>query len=337
MTSFLWEGAWYARFSIHNYARRAIEALELALVFSADFADVFEVRGMRRLRRGTQRAPVVEPGTVTLAYDGLDNRARYTHLTVTPPPKALLGTRAELAFSLGAGEHQAFEVSVAFSIDGIGEHLAFDAALDQLARSQRDSSAHAARIATSNERFDAWLDRSRSDLDMMTARTRHGRYPYAGVPWFATPFGRDGIITALELLWLDPALARGVLGYLAATQATADEPERDAEPGKIIHEIRHGEMAALGEIPFGKYYGSVDATPLFIMLAAAYWGADRRCAPASSSCGRTCCARSRGSTSTAMSTAMASSSTARRARAAWSRRAGRTRSIRSRTPTARSP
>jgi glycogen debranching enzyme len=91
------------------------------------------------------------------------------------------------------------------------------------------------------------------------------------VPWFNTPFGRDGIITALQCLWLRPDLARGVLGYLAATQAREVIPAQDAEPGKILHETRNGEMAALGEMPFGRYYGSVDATPLFVLLAGVYY------------------------------------------------------------------
>ena len=106
---------------------------------------------------------------------------------------------------------------------------------------------------------------------MMTTELSTGPYPYAGIPWFNTPFGRDGIITALESLWLRPALSRGVLAYLASTQATEAIAEQDAEPGKILHETRSGEMAALGEMPFGRYYGSVDATPLFICLAREYY------------------------------------------------------------------
>jgi glycogen debranching enzyme len=110
---------------------------------------------------------------------------------------------------------------------------------------------------------------------MMTVATPHGPFPYAGVPWFATPFGRDSILTAYEMLWLAPGLARGVLRFLAAHQALADDPDRDAEPGKILHEMRAGEMPGLGEVPFDLYYGSVDATPLFLILAAAYF--ERSC------------------------------------------------------------
>src|SRR4029077_3138369 len=125
-------------------------------------------------------------------------------------------------------------------------------------------------ISTSSEAFNAWLKRSSADLRMLMEGNPEGQYPYAGVPWFNTVFGRDGIITALECLWMAPRVAEGVLKYLAQTQATAEIPEQDAEPGKILHEMRRGEMSATKEVPFGRYYGSVDATPLYVMLAGAY-------------------------------------------------------------------
>src|SRR5690606_22269475 len=126
-------------------------------------------------------------------------------------------------------------------------------------------------------RFNQWLDQSRADVALLTTDLPTGRYPYAGIPWFSTPFGRDAIITAWQMLWLDPGLAEGVLTYLAANQATEVSAFKDSAPGKIMHETRAGEMSALGEVPFRQYYGGGDTTCLFIALAR---GPGRRRPPA---------------------------------------------------------
>lgn len=269
--SFLWDRAWYARLRLRSYAREPL-ALELSLLFAADYTDIFEVRGLDRVRRGRYLDPVVAPDHVVLAYEGLDRVTRATRLGFAPVPALLTASRASFQLRLDALGEATIELRVGFEIDGdASPALGFEAALED-ARTRRDQRWRAsARIETTSTRFDDWVDRSTSDLRMMITRTPHGEYPYAGVPWYSTAFGRDGILTAYEALWLDPELARGVLGFLAATQATHASAEQDAEPGKIIHEVRGGEMAALGEIPFGRYYGALDSTPLFVMLAGAYW------------------------------------------------------------------
>lgn len=285
--SFLWDRGWHARLQLHNYALHAVE-VELSLLFDADFADVFEVRGMHRLRRGQLRPPLIGPGEVALGYDGLDRVVRTTRLAFHPAPAALIAGRASYQLALAPQGRASIDLRIGFerheppgavpraapAAPAAPELRAGAPSFDRAGECSRAALAErrggCASVETSDPGFAEWVERSASDLQMMITDTVHGPYPYAGVPWYSTPFGRDGIITAYQLLWFDPSVARGVLGYLAATQATELDPERDAEPGKIIHEVRGGEMAALGEVPFGRYYGSVDATPLFVVLAEAY-------------------------------------------------------------------
>jgi glycogen debranching enzyme len=270
-SKFLWQGVCYERLRLRNYGLTPVSA-DLSFHFAADFADIFEVRGTRRPRRGEHLDPTAEAGTVVLAYRGLDGVVRRTRLRFEPAPASLDGGAAGFEVVLRPQEEATFYLTVACERDGaVPPARSYDQAGSRAAAALDVTRGRVAGLQTSNEQFNAWVNRAVADLAMMTTETPEGPYPYAGVPWFSTPFGRDGLITALECLWLYPDLARGVLAYLAATQATEVIPEQDAEPGKILHETRRGEMAALKEIPFGRYYGSIDSTPLFVLLAGAYY------------------------------------------------------------------
>jgi glycogen debranching enzyme len=286
----LWDGHCVERVRVSNHALHPIE-IGISIRVDADFADVFEVRGTRRLRRG-QRLPEVAGQDSVLRYRGLDGVERRTRVrsrrrrehgavrTSGPPNQHWpVGSQSDpteglLVFRLRLEPHACEDIEIAISceIDStIRPAVSFE---DVLVESKQRVARREERecvVLSSNESFNRWMHRSSADLGMMITDTPYGPYPYAGIPWFSTPFGRDGIITALELLWAAPHVAKGVLAFLAETQATRISDAQDAQPGKILHEMRGGEMAALGEIPFGQYYGSADATPLFVMLAHAYF------------------------------------------------------------------
>lgn len=258
----------HCRVRIHNYGLEPV-SFDLDVVFDADFADVFEVRGKHRERRGHAEVPIASDGTLRFAYRGLDDVVRTTRVSFDPTPRAFHRTRATWQLRVDPDQH----VDVAFAASCDADARAappFDAVRRRTSEVLREREVPLARVSTSHPQLEACFRRAAADLAIMLTPTASGLYPYAGVPWFCTPFGRDGLITAYQLLWLHPPVAAGVLRFLASTQATACDPTRDAEPGKILHEARAGEMAALGEIPFGRYYGSVDATPLFLFLAGAY-------------------------------------------------------------------
>ncbi len=245
--------------------------LVLNLDFGADFFDMFEVRGKQRPRRGIALTPKIDGNSVTLGYHGLDDVIRHTRLTADTTPYALTETSFEFRLTLKPRESRELCLRIEFAPELQQPHrLSYEEALTQSAYTLQLRRSDDCEVTTSNEQFNSWLSRSQSDTHMLTTYTDQGPYPYAGIPWFSTPFGRDGIITALEYLWINPNIARGSLNFLAHHQACDFNPEKEAEPGKIFHELRKGEMPTLNEVPFGCYYGSIDSTPLFIMLAGAY-------------------------------------------------------------------
>lgn len=266
-TRFLWQSTLYECVQIHHNRSSAREEM-LMVEFDADFADLFELRGLKRERRGRLFSPKTTWNTIDFAYEGLDGQVRQTSIFFEMPPVELDQTRARYDLQLNPNESCALIFSVRCGLDA--PRVGYDEANRRRATELEETKENEPEISARHPQFNAWLNRGRADLRMMLTRTPHGLYPYAGLPWYNTAFGRDGIITALECLWFDPSIARGVLAFLAATQAAEENPEQDAQPGKILHEKRSGEMAALGEVPFGRYYGSIDATPLFVILARAY-------------------------------------------------------------------
>jgi glycogen debranching enzyme len=269
-SKFIWQGTCYERLRIMNFASNKV-SLSLSYEYDADFVDIFEVRGAKRERRGQLQEPSVSPASVQLAYCGLDQVMRETRLNFYPQPSRISAKSAHFELDVQPRAEAFIYLDVCCE-RGRECRLprGYKQALTETKNLHEKIDAHRCRITSSSERFNDWLSRSESDLEMMTVGNPEGAYPYAGVPWFNTVFGRDGLITAFEVLWAEPGVAKSVLQFLAETQADSVIPEQDAEPGKILHELRKGEMAALKEIPFGRYYGSVDSTPLFVMLAAAY-------------------------------------------------------------------
>jgi glycogen debranching enzyme len=271
----LWNNACYEHVRIANYGMEQVK-VTMSMEFGADYADIFEVRGFGRDKRGEPMPAEVSDSELLLGYRGRDQTVRKTRITFDPVPDKVAPNCAEFKLTLPPKREAHLYATIRCEIEGrqtqaMAGAADYFSALTQATKATRGQLHKRCKITTSNAMVNHWLDRSASDLVMLTSTLPEGDYPYAGVPWYSTTFGRDGILTARECLWIDPSLAKGVLAFLSATQATEENPEQDAEPGKILHEARRGELAALEEIPFRRYYGTVDATPLFIGLAGAYY------------------------------------------------------------------
>jgi glycogen debranching enzyme len=262
---------------VESFAREPLD-LRMSFRFAADFADMFEVRGLPRERRGARLSPVVGASEVRLAYRGLDDVVRTTSLRFDPAPGLLQADVAEYQLSLGPRESSQVVVtaSAAPRPGHAARPLPFADALPRRRAPVDRLEQQATTVRSAHDLFDRWIARSRRDLHLLVTETREGFVPYAGVPWYVAPFGRDALITSLQVLPFEPEIARGTLRFLARHIGTRDDDFTDQEPGKILHEYRRGEMAACREIPFIPYYGSVDATPLYLMLLAEYfrWTAD---------------------------------------------------------------
>lgn len=268
----IWQDRLFERITLSNYSREH-STVVVSLHFAADFRDMFEVRGSTRPKRGTAHVAKTDKASVLLGYDGLDGLPRLSAISFSQVPDRLSADRADFLIAVTKRSKKVVYLEVGPEIADTPDRDRFRAAAARARFGMRAKRRHGATVRSSGRVFNDWVERARADVALLTTELPTGPYPYAGIPWFSTAFGRDGVISGLQMLWLNPGLARGVLAFLAEHQATETSPFSDSQPGKIMHETRKGEMAALRELPFGRYYGGVDTTPLYIHLACAY--ADR--------------------------------------------------------------
>jgi glycogen debranching enzyme len=274
-------GQVFERIRVKNYNASPVR-LTMSFSMAADFADIFEVRGLKRPTRGHFQPPTASGSEVEFAYRGVDDVVRRTRVEFSPRPDRLevVGDRVEVDFALHLAPHQTRVVSATFDLvvgDEQIEAADFDTAVHRLRRSYEDWERECTQIVTDNEVFNNLLERGLRDLRALYTRSDGGSILAAGIPWYVAVFGRDALITAHQLLAVTTRPARDALKLLAKHQGTRDDPWRDEEPGKILHEIRRGELAGAGLIPHSPYYGSVDSTPWFVLLFAQYfrWTGDR--------------------------------------------------------------
>lgn len=268
---FVLESACLEQIVISNFSPHDID-MDLSFRFECDFADIFEVRGTSRKRRGHLETKQYKEDGVSVGYVGLDGVRRETHLMMSNSSFTVEDDVIQLHERIPSRGIKVLHFNITDQSQRGGGAALFQQGLGFIQKEHSAGRKSFSGIRSSNEQFDNWIRRSTDDLIMLTTATDEGvSYPYAGIPWFCAPFGRDGIITAMECLWANTQLAKGVLQYLARTQAQESSHDLESSKGKIIHEVRKGEMAALKEIPFGMYYGSVDSTPLFVALAGMYF------------------------------------------------------------------
>jgi glycogen debranching enzyme len=271
----LLDGSLVEEITFTNFLGRAVE-IDVTLSFDVDFADIFEVRGAKRPRRGQKQKPTLFESGVRFSYAGLDGVVYSTDLSIWPAPRLLAEDCAKLSLRIPAGGSERVEIKVEpGKLSGERAQKSsspprpFAARIKNLIEETRTFREQSTRVSCDNALIQQALDQAVLDLYSLQVDVDGDPIVAAGIPWFCAPFGRDSLIASYQALLLNPSLAIGSLRVLAKYQGKRFDEVSEEEPGKIFHEFRFGEMARAGEMPHSPYYGSIDATPLFVILVDA--------------------------------------------------------------------
>jgi glycogen debranching enzyme len=270
----------FDRMTFENFNLNPID-FTVEMLFDSDFVDVFQVRGIQRQQHGQYYQPVVSDNSISFYYRGLDQIMRQTKVKLAPKPTMTRDRTARWDIRLEPGKQVQLEISVTPLVHG-RQSRAQSYDQDHHLRQRRANFSRwegsSTNFRTDNEVFDELLKTGIGDFHALQIPDGNEHIIAAGIPWFATIFGRDSVIAAYQSLVLNSQLAVDTLRVLARYQGKEYNDWRDEEPGKILHEYRAGEMTSDGEMPFGPYYGSIDATPLFLILLSETfnWTADEQ-------------------------------------------------------------
>ncbi|QOR64622.1 amylo-alpha-1,6-glucosidase [Cytobacillus suaedae] len=277
-TRFIYDDVLYESIKVKNYYPKSV-SFNVSLHFDVDFSDMFIVRGFQTGEIGKRTGQTISNKSITFNYEGADNLNRATTIS-WDKPEQLSDSDGSVYFDFKLNHLEedtiTFMIQPTIGQEDVKKPLVLGQALKNLKQSYEDWERSITRVKTNYEPLQRLIDRGIGDLRVLLTDLGYGKFPVAGLPWFGVPFGRDSLIAALQMLPFNPEVAKGTLLTMASQQGTKVDPWRDEQPGKIMHEIRYGELANTNQIPFTPYYGTIDATPLFLVLLTQYvrWTGD---------------------------------------------------------------
>jgi glycogen debranching enzyme len=276
-TRFIYEDVFYETVKVSNFGPYA-SSFDVSVRFDADFQDMFVVRGFMGGKMGSKRENQISHNEIAFRYDGADGIGRELKVGWS----GMEGTAdadGQITFALRLGPAESAEIEFYFMPVFNGAQpprFPKEQAIDTLRSKYAEWKEATSYLQSDNPLLDALYDRGLQDLRVLLTDLGEGPFPVAGLPWFAVPFGRDSLITAIQMLPVQPQIALGTLRTMARYQGEKTDAWRDEQPGKIMHELRSGELSNTNQVPFGPYYGSIDSTPLFLVLLTEYvnWTGD---------------------------------------------------------------